>query len=149
MTFQNLGLSEIEAIVADIEREKEAGWLLVFGVYCPINSQFLQRRKESVRDWLQLLLDRPACRNGWESREFVQLLHDSHCYVSVPKRENGKDVSSLLARRAINHHGGHCPAGPSAILRHPQACISFRSPRSHGCHAQEFSLVVGNALDGN
>jgi len=35
--FQNLALAEIEAIVAEIEREKEAGVLLVSWMNCPID----------------------------------------------------------------------------------------------------------------
>lgn len=57
---QNLDLAEIEAIVSEIEREKEAGWCMKRRQRLTTELIFflLQRLKENAHDWPQLQQDR-------------------------------------------------------------------------------------------
>ena len=74
MLGQNLDLTEIEAIVSEIEREKEAGWCMTRRLCLTTELKFLsffllQRLKENARGWPQPQQDRLLWLNGQENSQ--------------------------------------------------------------------------------
>ena len=67
---QNLDLTEIEAIVSEIEREKEAGWCMTRRPRLITELIFLlQRLKESAHGWPQPQQDRLLWLNEQENNQ--------------------------------------------------------------------------------
>lgn len=81
--YQSLELSEIETIVQEIEREKEAGTCESHISHTPLlKCMIVQRLSESVQDLQQLPPTRQPWRRGritWRSRYFWTLfMYNNH-----------------------------------------------------------------------
>jgi hypothetical protein len=71
---KNLDLAQIEAIVSEIEKEKEAGTSnCPFSIVSCLKIGHLQRRRGSVRDLLQLPLGKLLWHSGQPQTEEMRL----------------------------------------------------------------------------
>ena len=98
-----LELAEIEGIVAEIEREKEAGeWTP--GSECDRRANVSQqRRSASGRDWQRALRGRRRCRSGWQTKGSSSNLyyHTHHFHGMLLHAQGSALVGLSLAESRI------------------------------------------------
>jgi hypothetical protein len=105
---QNLDLAEIEAIVSEIEREKEAGWCMTRPLRLITESiSLLQRLKENALGWPQPQQGRLLWLNGQENNRwwivinFVTTRDELECFILLPGGKHLRTFKFVLLRDCL------------------------------------------------
>lgn len=90
-----LELAEIEGIVAEIEREKEAGECDSASACNRLANAGRQRRSASGRDWQRALRGRRRCRSGWQTKGSSSNLyyHTHHFHGMLLHAQGSADMT--------------------------------------------------------